>query len=37
MPWLGTLDLVLSVVYTLLLVGLLVLTYRALTSRDTRD
>jgi hypothetical protein len=33
MPWLGTVDLVLSVVYSLLLVALLVLSYRSLTGR----
>jgi hypothetical protein len=33
MPWLGTVDIVLSVFYTLLLVGLLVLTFRSLMGR----
>ena len=33
MPWLGTVDLLLSIAYTVLLVTLLVLSYRALTRR----
>jgi len=33
MPWLGSVDLLLSITYTLLLVALLALSYRSLTRR----
>jgi hypothetical protein len=37
MAWLGTVDLVLSVLYSALLVAVLVLTYRLLIHRKSGD